>query len=362
MTNFLRLTRGRHSLRRRAEDSFALRALTQMDGRRVLVGLDVLAALIVAATFAQLGPPELLFHAVFVVLTIEAFAYGRRVCLQRIAAASIALVAYALLPNLGIQADPVELTEWPLMFTIAIVVAWMADREQSAIRRYAGLYRRARERLVTAEEEERRRLARDIHDGVGQTLTAATLTLDALADARNQHEATQRLGRARELTAMALAEARAAAERIRPPRLAERGLASALHELATRCGAPVVDDLDPAAGASLDPDRILEVFRIVQEALGNAVAHGGREIRLVLTSEPGSVLLDVSDDGPGFDPALVDPRRLGLAGMRERAAAIGARFAIRSAPGSGTLVRLRVAVPAGGPHASMDAAAELRST
>lgn len=316
------------------------------------MALDVLAVVIVAATFAQLGPPELLFHAVFVVLTIEAFAYGRRVCFQRIAAATIALVVYAQLPNFGVRADPIDLTEWPLMFAIVVLVAWMADREQSAIRRYAGLYRRARERLITAEEEQRRRLARDIHDGVGQTLTAASLTLDALASSPGEPEATRYLARARELTTVALGETRAAAERIRPPRLVERGLASALHELATRCGAPVVADLAPDAGATLDPDRVLEVFRIAQEALGNAVRHGGGEIHLVLRSEPTGLFLEVNDQGGGFDPDLVDPHALGLLGMRERAAAIGASLRIKAAPGNGTEIRLRVEVPRGVPQMS----------
>ena len=89
---------------------------------------------------------------------------------------------------LGIQAEPLELTEWPLMFTIAVLVAWMADREQSVGRRYAGLYRETRDRLVRAQEEERGHIARDLHDGIGQTLTALTLTLDAAAtgDARER--------------------------------------------------------------------------------------------------------------------------------------------------------------------------------
>ncbi len=362
MTNLLRLPRARRGLRRRAEDSFALRALGHVGRRRALVALDVLATVIVVATFAQLGPPELLFHAVFVVLTIEAFAYGRRVCFQRIAAATIALVVYAQLPGLGLEVDALDLTEWPLMFAIVVLVAWMADREQSAIRRYRGLYRRARERLITAEEEERRRLARDIHDGVGQTLTAASLTLDALAGDLHEPDAPRHLARARELTATALAETRAAAERIRPPRLVERGLASALHELALRCGVPVVAELDPAAGAALGPDRMLEVFRIGQEALGNAVRHGGGEIRMRLRSETAGVLLEVSDGGAGFDPDLVDPHALGLSGMRERAAAIGARLTISAASGSGTEIRLRVPVPADGRQASGKPIAEVRST
>ena len=80
----------------------------------------------------------------FVILIGEAFVFGRRICLQRIGAVSIALIAYAVLPVAGVRLDPLELSEWPLMFAIAILVAWMADHDQTVGRRYAGLYRETR--------------------------------------------------------------------------------------------------------------------------------------------------------------------------------------------------------------------------
>jgi signal transduction histidine kinase len=334
---------------RRATEAFAfrdLRARLQRIGLgRILVALDSIALLLVAATYLQLGPPELLFHGVFVVLTIDAFVFGRGVTYWRIAASSLVMLGYVLLPVLESEIEPLDLTEWPLMFAIAILVAMMADRERGAVRRYARLYRNARERLVTAEEQERTRLSRDLHDGLGQTLTALSLALDGAGTSDERVQRNQ-LRRARRLTDMALADVRATAERIRPPRLHERGLESALRQMAATCGGRVELDLDRRAPLGMAADTVVEVFRIGQEALTNAVRHAAADhIRMRLAGVPGGVLLELHDDGRGFDAARVGPRRLGLAGMRERAATIGATLTIQTAAGRGTHVSLLV--PAG---------------
>ncbi|MEO8510490.1 MAG: sensor histidine kinase [Chloroflexota bacterium] len=329
-----------------AEEAFALRdlrtRLLQFGPQRMLLVLDLVALALVAAMYFQVGPPELLFHGVFVVLTIDAFVYGRRVCFTRIVAASIALLGYVALPSFEAGVEPVDLTEWPLMFTIAILVAWLADRERTAARRYAGLYREARDRLVTAQEEERRRLSRDLHDGIGQTLTALTLALDAASAGTSA--STLRPGqivRARSLATSALEEVRSVAERVRPPRLETRGLASALHEMALACGAPVALQLDAVVANELAPPHVLEVYRIAQEALGNAVRHAhAHAIAIRIERAPHGLRLQIHDDGIGFDPGQVDPRGLGLTGMRERAALLGGRLHITSRPGSGTQVEL----------------------
>lgn len=336
----------RRRMRRIEPEAFARGALRgrlrKLDGRRALLGLDLSAIVLVAAAFAQLGPPEALFHGVFLILTMEAFVFGRRVCLERIAASSVALVAYALLAA-GHRVATIDLTEWPLMFAIAILVAGMADRELLAARRYAGLYRRARDRLVDAQEEERRRLARDLHDGIGQTLTALSLALDGVATATEAADGRQQLSRAKSLASTALAEARSAAERVRPPRLAQRGLASALRELAAASGDNVEASLDRVGAAHLAPSVVLEVYRIAQESLSNATRHAAAtRIRLSLTRRSDGVTVVVEDDGIGFDPRSADPRRIGLAGMHERAAAIGAALSVESEPGRGTRVRLFV--------------------
>jgi signal transduction histidine kinase len=331
---------------RGALEAFALRdlrtRLLHIGPTRLLVLLDLAALLLVAATYLQLGAPEFLFHGVFVVLTVDAFLYGRRVCLIRIAVTTVALLAYAALPALGVVVDPLDLTEWPLMFTIAVLVAWMADRERTAVRRYARLYRSARDRLVTAQEEERRRLSRDLHDGIGQTLTALTLALDATPAARPDGEPPH-LARARHLATEALAEVRSVAERVRPPRLEARGLTSALHEMARAVGSQVAIEVDPTASEALPPAHVLEVYRIAQEALGNATRHA-RAANIVISVDRvhDQLRLRIVDDGTGFDPRHIDGRRLGLTGMRERAVLMGARFRVTSSPGNGTAVTLLV--------------------
>lgn len=349
-----------HASDRRATEAFAfrdLRARLQRVGlRRILVALDVVALLFVAATYLQLGPPELLFHCVFVVLAIDAFVFGRVVTYQRIAASSIAMLGYVLLPIFEHEITPLDLTEWPLMFIIAIVVAWMADRERTAVQRYAGLYRNARERLVTAEEQERKRLSRELHDGIGQTLTAVSLALDGAARSESKLQQSQ-LRRARKLTASALLEVRSTAERVRPPRLEERGLESALREMAGSCGATVSLQLDHDAAAQLTPVITLEVFRIAQEALHNAVRHAdSSEIRLNLAPAANGLLLEIRDDGHGFDPSTVGPHRLGLAGIRERAATIGAQLHISSSAGRGTSISLLIPVVARPAASDLDTA------
>ena len=122
---------------------------------------------------------EFLFHCVFVLLVLHAFLFGLRGTLLRIGLVSIPLLMYADARAFGMDMPPLELTEWPLMFVIAGLVAWMADKRDSTSRRYAALFRIASERLLTVEEDERRRIAGELHDGVGQVLTALTLTLDA---------------------------------------------------------------------------------------------------------------------------------------------------------------------------------------
>ncbi len=327
--------------------------LERVGRRRLLVMLDIATALVVAATFMQLAAPELLFHIAFVVLTAEAFLYGRRICLQRVAALSVALLAYAAVPSIGIPLQPLELTEWPLMFTIAVLVAWMADREQSVARRYAGLYRETRDRLVRAQEEERGRTARELHDGIGQTLTALTLTMDAAAMATDPRDADQDLDRARELVRKAIDDTRQVAERVRPPRLAERGLASALRAMGSTAGVPIEIAVGPGAEVHIEPPEAeLETYRIVQEALRNALHHAqARRIRIAMDRTDAHLRLEVSDDGIGFVPSAVRPGRLGIIGMQERAEAIGGDLEIASRPDRGTRVTLtlpEVSGPASG--------------
>ncbi|MEO8461766.1 MAG: sensor histidine kinase, partial [Chloroflexota bacterium] len=240
-----------------------------------------------------------------------------------------------------------ELTEWPLMFVIAVLVAWMADRRAATARTYEALFRRASDRLLTVQEDERIRLARDLHDGVGQTMTALGLILDALPSTNGLQTTDERLATARELARDALEDTRTLANRLRPARLEHVGLAAAVRTLGDRAGVPVQIRIGEGCAALdlLDPTRTVEAYRIVQEAIGNAARHSGAAaIEVAIDRSPAMVRIVVADNGVGFDSAVGHQAGLGIMGMRERAQLLRATFELDSAPGSGTRVILGVPV------------------
>jgi len=210
----------------------------------------------------------------------------------------------------------------------------------------ARLHERSRE-LSTIEE--RKRLARELHDSVTQTLFSIGLTAEAATELLDSEPARAReqLGHLQELTRTAMLEMRSLIFELRPAELETEGLGAAL-----RKHVEVLQRLhDQQIELTVDGDRRLPpeieraLLRIAQEALGNALRHGGaRHVRLALDARDSRVLLRVEDDGHGFDPeeAATRSRRLGLTSMRERAEAIGGALAIDSAPGRGTTVEIEV--------------------
>ena len=316
--------------------------------RIIQATLDIAAIGFAALAFTQTAiSAEFLFHCVFVMLVLHAFLFGLRGTLLRIALASIPLIVYAEATLFGLNEPPLELTEWPLMFVIAALVAWMADRRNSTSNRYASLFRAASERLITVEEDERRRIAGELHDGVGQVLTALTLTLDAAATEADAAVARKRIHSARTLADTALAGTRDLSHRIRPARLEERGLVAALRDLAAQSGFPVMVRADRGADAPdlLDPTVLVEAYRIVQEALANAARHSGAGIANVsITRLEERLVIVVEDDGAGFDHDRIGEAGIGLAGMLERARLLSGGLSIESAPGAGTRVTLSVPI------------------
>jgi signal transduction histidine kinase len=146
----------------------------------------------------------------------------------------------------------------------------------------------------------------------------------------------------------ALDELRSLIFELRPPDLERDGLCGALrkHVDVVRALQPGEIQLDLEAVVEPDPGRAREILRIAQEALSNAVRHAHADhIRLRLADEDGRVVLEVRDDGAGFDPDApeVRSRRLGLTSMEERAQRLGGRLTVASAPGGGTTVRLEAA-------------------
>jgi signal transduction histidine kinase len=315
--------------------------------RFIQLMLDLAAIGFISLAFAHNTlSAEFLFHCVFVLLVLHAFLFGPRGTLLRIGLASIPLLVYADAKAFGLEEPPLELTEWPLMFVIGVLVAWMAERRNSASRRYAALFRRASERLLTVEEDERRRIAGELHDGVGQVLTALTLTLDAAESEPDAAVARRRVMSARSLADTALAGTRDLSHRIQPTRLEERGLVAAVRDLASQSGFPVVVHADAAAGDPhlLGPTATVEVYRIIQEALANAAHHSGASrAHVSVTRQDERLTVVVADEGRGFDPAQVQEAGIGLAGMLERSRLLGGQLSIESAPQAGT--RVTVSLP-----------------
>jgi signal transduction histidine kinase len=209
-------------------------------------------------------------------------------------------------------------------------------------------------RLVLAQEDERRRIARELHDQLGQQMTALRLTLETLraqslerTEFRAQVEALQELARQLDQdVAFRVWE-------LRPVALEHLGLGAALAEYvgnwSKRFGIRAELHMGRPTDARLSPDVETIMYRLAQEALNNVVKHARAErVDVALEHTPGVVSLIIEDNGIGFNAADVESARggLGLIGMRERAALAGADFQIESTPGSGTTIILRVPAPA----------------
>ena len=210
----------------------------------------------------------------------------------------------------------------------------------------ARLHERSRE-LSTVEE--RKRLARELHDSVTQTLFSIGLTAEAAAalvdsdPARAKHE----LENLQELTQTAMQEMRSLIFELRPAELETDGLVATLRkhvDVLTRVhDCEIHASLD--APHALSPEVERGLLRVAQEALANALKHSGaRRVELGLDAYDSRVCLRVTDDGCGFDPveAVARSRRLGLTSMRERVEALGGELRIDSAPGRGTTVIVEV--------------------
>jgi two-component system NarL family sensor kinase len=201
------------------------------------------------------------------------------------------------------------------------------------------------------QEEERRRLARELHDGIGQTLTALVNLLKRPPESR---EASSDAEDPLYIAEVALRDVRELSRLLRPPVLDDLGLKAALSWLARTMrqsgGLSVTVDWQ-GPEERLDPELETLVFRIAQEALNNALKHSGaREARLAVNRQAERLELEVADSGVGFDAArALSPAGgaagIGLRGMRDRVEMWGGQLVIDSAPGRGS--RLRIVVPLG---------------
>jgi two-component system sensor histidine kinase UhpB len=214
------------------------------------------------------------------------------------------------------------------------------------MRRLEAERRRAGSAALRAQEEERARVARDLHDEVNQSLTGLLLRLEAVRE-QAPPELEPALAETRALANQAMRELLSLAGQLRPTALDDLGLAAAIAgqvEQLERGG--LAAELNAEGDFSgLSDDVQLVVYRVAQEALANAARHSGAgRVAVSLRRSDGGVVLEVADDGRGFAFEQSE-RGLGIGGMRERALLVGGELTIESRSGEGTTVRLAVPPP-----------------
>jgi two-component system, NarL family, sensor histidine kinase UhpB len=229
----------------------------------------------------------------------------------------------------------------PVVTTLAHAFNDMLDRLESE-RRESG------RRALLVQEHERRRIARELHDEVGQTLTGVMLQVEGLAAAIPE-PLREQLDELRETARAGTEEVRRIASRLRPEALEDLGLQSALSALATafaeQARLPVERRLEPAL--PLSEEHQLVIYRVAQEALTNVARHAdASHVQLWLERTEGQVVLTVRDDGRGLAPDS-NPSSHGISGMRERAMLIGAHLTLTEPPTGGTQVQLSIPLDPG---------------
>lgn len=221
-------------------------------------------------------------------------------------------------------------------------------RERTAeLRDSEGHARALAKRVLTAQEDERRRIARDLHDEIGQSLTSVLIGLRTAEEALSFDEARARLGDLRGIAAGALDEVRRLARGLRPSVLDDLGLGPALERYA--------EDYARAHGLRAEvqvgtlngrlPDEVeTTLYRIAQEALTNTARHAqASRVRVSVLRGPDAVTLTVTDDGRGFSSSgILAGQHLGLASMRERASLLNGSVCVESRAGAGTTVQVRL--------------------
>lgn len=221
-------------------------------------------------------------------------------------------------------------------------VATLVERFNAMLERLEAERSQSTARALQAQEAERQRIARELHDEIGQGLTAVLLGLKRVAD-RVPDELADEVRLVQEAARASLEEVRQVARRLRPGVLDDLGLVSALAALATdtsaHAGLHVQRGLAPGL-PQLTPEKELVVYRVAQEALTNVVRHAHAEtVQLSLTRQGDAVALLVADDGRGTGGR---PEGSGIHGMRERALMVDGQLSIRPRPEGGTEVRLVV--------------------
>ena len=230
----------------------------------------------------------------------------------------------------------------------------VANRQHRQVQSAEEELRRLSQQLVRAQEEERRVISRDLHDQVGQVLTALRISLgnSELFAKECGGRVSQELELAKRLLAQALRATRDLAMGLRPAMLDDLGLQAALEwhvrQQEKVCGVPIRLEVDGALEQLSEGQRTC-VYRIVQEALNNAAKHSrAKNIAVKISCTAGEVAVDVKDDGMGLENANGKPRGLGLLGIRERVGELGGKLVIESSSTRGTSLSARFPLLSGG--------------
>ena len=223
-------------------------------------------------------------------------------------------------------------------------------KSESSLRESHDQVRHLAQRLIAAQEEERRRVSRELHDGLNQQLAALSFEIGKLRSqvAGDEPAIGERLSELQKRAAHLIDDTRRMSHELHPSMLEHLGLVAAVRSYCDEEGrrGNVSIRFDPIRPPeSIAPETALCLFRVVQEGVRNASKHSGASaVQVTLRSANGSILLAIADNGSGFDPAEDRNGGLGLISMAERVRAIGGRFNILSNPSEGT--RLEVQLPA----------------
>ena len=259
--------------------------------------------------------------------------------------------------NVRLNIAPDTRTNPPEFFVTTVTdVTSRVESERELARLNMELAVRSQERqnlvrqLLTAQEEERRTVAYDIHDGPAQQLSAAQMFLDAYEHETNPADRSRYFDQARSNLGDGLAETRRIMSGLRPALLDDVGLADAIHTLVSEATRDTAIKVDFQASGLLEriPSEVeITVYRVVQEAVSNALKHARTPLLCVrLEGRPDAVSVTIEDRGVGFDPdkvsAPIEGRHFGLVGMRERVDLLGGQLSIDSALTHGTVVSANI--------------------